>query len=136
IGVSGFTPDPGQSWGVSFVSARAMATTLGKLVNGEILDAPTRQLAIKLLDSVTPSQRWGITAGADVEAGDHVAIKNGWYPGDEGWRVNSVGIVRPASGDPYAIAVVTDGRPSWDEGIATIEGIARPVRQAFAAGNS
>jgi hypothetical protein len=112
IGVSGFTPDPGLSWGVSFASARAMATALAKLVGGEILDEPSRALAFKLLDAVIPEQRWGITAGVDPQ--DAVDTKNGWYPGEEGWRVNSVGVVRPRGGDPYAIAVMTDGRASCD----------------------
>lgn len=131
IGVSGFTPDPATSWGVSFVSARAMATALGKLLDGTILDETSRALAIKLLESVVPSQRWGVTAATEAGSGDRVGVKNGWYPGDEGWRVNSAGIVRPTGGTPYAIAVVTDGRPSWQEGIDTIEGIAGPINGAL-----
>lgn len=127
VGVTGFTPDPATSWGVSFVSARAMATILGKLAGDEILDAPSRALAIRMLEGVVPSQRWGMTAGTDVARGDRVGLKNGWYPGEEGWRVNSVGIVRPSAGAAYVIAIVTDGRPSMREGIATIEGIAERV---------
>ena len=132
IGVVGFTPDPGTSWGVSFVSARAMATALGKLLSGDILDEPSRALALRLLDSVIPSQRWGISANTDSASGDHVGVKDGWYPGEEGWRVNSVGVVRPRGGaDPYAIAIVSDGRSSWQEGIDTIEGIAGPINAAL-----
>ena len=130
VGVSGFTPDPGTSWGVSFVSARAMATILAKLVSGAILDAPSRALALRLMESVVPEQRWGVDAGTDASAAQ-VALKNGWYPGDEGWRVNSVGIVRPKAGDAYAIAIVSDGRASWREGIDTIEGIAGPLNAAL-----
>jgi hypothetical protein len=129
VGVSGFTPDPGTSWGVSFASARAMATVLGKVIAGEILDEPSRALALRLLDGVIASQRWGIPTGTDA-AGDRVGVKNGWYPGEEGWRVNSVGVVRPSGGTPYAIAVMTDGRVSWREGIETIEGIAAKVHPA------
>jgi hypothetical protein len=129
VGVTGFTPDPGTSWGVSFASARAMATVLGKLIGGEILDEPSRALAFRLLDAVVAPQRWGVTAGTDA-AVDLVGVKNGWYPGEEGWRVNSVGVVRPRSGSPYAIAVMTDGRVSWREGIETIEGIAEKVNAA------
>jgi beta-lactamase class A len=127
VGVGGFTPDPGMSWGASFASARAMATILGKLLNGEILDAPSRALAIRMLGAVVPEQRWGVTAGTDVASGDRVALKNGWYPGEEGWRVNSTGIVWPRTGDAYAIAIVTGGRVSWQEGIETIEGVAAPL---------
>jgi len=127
VGVGGFTPDPGTSWGVSYASARAMAAILGKLLNGELLDAPSRALATSMLGAVVPEQRWGVTAGTDAASGDRVALKNGWYPGDEGWRVNSVGIVWPRAGDAYAIAIVTGGRVSWQEGITTIEGIAAPL---------
>jgi beta-lactamase class A len=127
VGVAGFTPDPGTSWGASFASARAMAAVLGKLLSGEILDAPSRSLAIRMLGAIVPEQRWGITAGTDAANGDRVALKNGWYPGEEGWRVNSTGIIWPRAGDAYAIAVVTSGRVSWQEGIETIEGIAAPL---------
>lgn len=134
VGVTGFTPDPGTSWGVSFVSARAMATLLGKLIGEEILDAPSRALALRMLEGVIPPQRWGVAAGTDAATGDRVGIKNGWYPGEEGWRVNSVGVVRPSAGPAYVIAIVTDARPSMSEGIATIESIAaqvnRQMRQA------
>ena len=126
IGVTGFTPDPGSSWGVSFVSARAMATVLGKLLAGDILDPASRALALRMLDGVIPEQRWGVTAGLDA-ATDQVGLKNGWYPGDEGWRVNSVGIIRPKAGAPYAIAIVTDARPTWREGIEAIESISAQV---------
>jgi len=108
-----------------------MAAILGKLLNGEILDAPSRALALRMLDAVVPEQRWGVSAGTDVASGDRVELKNGWYPGEEGWRVNSVGIVQPRAGDPYAIAIVTGGRVSWQEGIDTIEGIAAPLNAAM-----
>lgn len=127
VGVGGFTPDPGTSWGASFASARAMGMIFGKLLNAEILDAPSRALAIRMLGAVVPEQRWGVTAGTDVASGDRVALKNGWYPGEEGWRVNSTGIVWPRAGDAYAIAILTDGRVSWQEGIETIEGVAAPL---------
>ncbi len=132
-GVEGITPDAGTSWGVTFASARGMAVVLGKLASGAILDAPSRALAMRMLESVVPAQRWGITAGTATEAGDRVGLKNGWYPGNEGWRVNSVGIVTPRTGSPYAIAIVTDARPSWNEGIETIEGIAKLLNAAIRA---
>ena len=131
IGVDGITPDGGTSWGVTFASARGMALVLGKLASGALLDASSSALAMRLLQSVIPAQRWGITAGTDP--GDVVGVKNGWYPGTEGWRVNSVGIVTPPRSAPYAIAIVTDSRPTWNEGIETIEGIAKLVNAAIRA---
>ena len=133
VGVGGITPDAGTSWGVTFASARAMALVLGKLAGGALLDAQSSALAMRMLESVIPQQRWGITAGTSAESGDRVGVKDGWYPGSEGWRVNSVGIVTPRTGPPYAIAIVTDERPSWSEGIETIEGIARLLNAAIKA---
>jgi len=129
IGVAGFTPDAGTAWGASFVSARALASVLGKLLGGDILDAPSRALALRLLDGVVAEQRWGATAGTASD--DAVGVKDGWYPGEEGWRVNSVALVRPRSGAAYATAIVTGGRASWREGIETIEGIAAPINAAL-----
>src|SRR2546423_10576728 len=92
VGVAGFTPDPATSWGASFASARAMAAILGKLLSGEILDAPSRALALRMLDAVVPEQRWGVSAGIDAGGGDRGDLQNGWYSGGEGWRVKSVGV--------------------------------------------
>ncbi len=60
-----------------------------------------------------------------------IGLKNGWYPGDEGWRVSSVGVVRPKGRSPYAIAIMTDARESWREGIELIEGVAEKVNSAL-----
>ncbi|HEX6061517.1 MAG TPA: serine hydrolase [Candidatus Limnocylindria bacterium] len=133
VGVGGITPDGGTSWGVTFASARGMAIVLGKLASGALLDAAGSALAVYMLESVIPAQRWGMTAGTAADSGDRVGVKNGWYPGSEGWRVNSVGIVMPRDGSPYAVAIVTDSRPSWDEGIATIEGIAKLLNEGIKA---
>jgi hypothetical protein len=82
-----------------------------------------------MLDGVVAEQRWGATAG--TASADAVGVKDGWYPGEEGWRVNSVAVVRPRGGADYAIAIVTGGRVSWQEGIETIEGIAAPINTAL-----
>src|SRR5439155_296508 len=47
VGVSGFTPDPGTSWGASFASARAMAAVLGALLPASLRRFPGR-LALEL----------------------------------------------------------------------------------------
>jgi beta-lactamase class A len=132
VGVSGITPDTGTSWGVTFASAHGMALVLGKLASGALLDTAGSALAMRMLESVISAQRWGITAGTAAES-DRVGVKNGWYPGSEGWRVNSVGIVTPRTGSPYAIAIVTDARPTWEEGIETIEKLAVLLNTAIRA---
>src|SRR2546430_13806228 len=77
VGVAGFTPDPGTSWGASFASARAMAAILGKLLNGDILDPPSRALAFRMLDAVVPEQRWGVSAGPAPARGERGGARDG-----------------------------------------------------------
>jgi hypothetical protein len=82
-----------------------------------------------MLQSVIAEQRWGIPAGADSSGSEIVGVKDGWYPDDAGWRVNSVGFISPLSSgeEPYAIAVMTNLQTSQEYGIVTIEGLAEPV---------
>src|SRR5438045_6784622 len=49
VGVAGFTPDPGTSWGASVASARTMAAITGKLVRAEVFDAPSRATALRMV---------------------------------------------------------------------------------------
>jgi hypothetical protein len=46
--------------------------------------------------------------------------------------VNSLGFVVSADGrEYYTIAVLTNLQPTWDIGIATIEGVAERVRESW-----
>jgi hypothetical protein len=139
IGVTGIEPYIGPYWGTTTASARATALVLAKLAFGDILDQPSRAFALDLLRRVVPSQRWGVSAGAEGAGSrrDIVALKNGWYPAEEGWRVNSAGVITPmdTNESPYAIAVMTNRQPSWAYGIATIEGTASRLRAALPDGH-
>jgi hypothetical protein len=130
IGLSGFAFSEDAAWGESLAPPNAVAMLLAKLAAGEILTEPFREQALSLMSEVVPAQRWGIPAGVgDEVAGDtFIGVKNGWYPGDEGWRVNSAAVV--LSSDPetgYAMAVMTDGQPTMGYGIQTIEQLAAAV---------
>jgi hypothetical protein len=86
------------------------------------------------LQKVTPGQRWGITAGTESgeRANAAVGLKNGWYPADSGWRINSIGfIVSRDAQQYYSIAVLTNDQPSRSYGIDTIEGVAREIRASL-----
>jgi hypothetical protein len=109
-----------------------LALLLAKLELGEILNPALRSLAIDLLQSVDPSQQWGITAPVSDQGldGAEVALKNGWWWVESGWWVNSAGIVVPDDGTPaYAIAILTSEQPSWSYGIETIEEVAAMIHQ-------
>jgi hypothetical protein len=135
IGETGVRPYSGPFWGTSTASPSSLATILARATFGDLLNSDHRTLLLNLLQRVTPSQRWGVTAGLEGEggsAGALVGVKDGWYPAEAGWRVNSIGFVVRADGQRYyTIAVLTNGQPSWNYGIATIEGAARQVNAAL-----
>jgi hypothetical protein len=80
--------------------------------------------------SVTPSQKWGVSAGAAGSA--TVELKNGWLPrATHGWRVHSMGHVKGAGRD-YAIAVMTQDNSTMGYGVSTVEGVSRVVWSALA----
>jgi hypothetical protein len=110
-----------------------MADLMARLAYGEIVNPAHRAVALALLTSVTPEQRWGVPAGADDSGREIVGVKDGWYPDEAGWRVNSVGFISPIEpgAEPYAIAVMTNFQSTQEAGIETIEGAALPVYQAL-----
>jgi hypothetical protein len=133
LGADGITPYMGDYWGTSTASARGIATLMGRIAFGEAVNETHRAVALAMLTSVVPDQRWGVPAGADGSGNEIVGVKDGWYPDDAGWRVNSVGFISPLSADqePYAIAVMTNYQTSMEYGIETIEGLALPVYEAL-----
>jgi hypothetical protein len=81
--------------------------------------------------NVIPFDHWGVSGGLGPTA--VVALKNGWLPLEGGdWQVNSIGQV-VGSGRHYLIAVMTNGDPTEDFGIATIERISAAAWQALRA---
>ncbi len=93
-----------------------------------------RATAWRYMSHVTPTQRWGITAG--LPRGWTVAQKNGFYPmPGNGWRVGSTGFARaPGSTQGYAITVMTDRDPNQFRGIRIVERVARRVAAALTVG--
>jgi len=113
---------PAQAWGLTTTTAADQITLVDHLVqpNG-LLDGPSRAYALDLMEHVTPSQAWGVSAG--VGPGATVALKNGWLPVSSGWAVNSIGWISGA-GRSYILAVLTADQPTEATGIATISQIA------------
>jgi len=130
IGVAGIKPDDFGTWGESLASPEAVALLYARLIEGDLLDERTRDTALDLLSHVDPSQRWGVTAGLpdELAASWIVGVKDGWYPAETGWWVNSAGLFLPGDGTPgYTIAIMTDAQPGLEYGIETIETIARLI---------
>lgn len=120
-----------QDWGDSKMSAESAARLLGKLLNGEILNAPNRALAMQLMSSVDPVQDWGAVVAGEFEG--QTGVKNGWYPEPAGWVLGSVGYVVPDDGPTYTIAVFTSGWLYFHEGVNSLEGIAGLISTAFSS---
>jgi hypothetical protein len=133
MGLVATKPDPAGAWGESRSTPKEVALLLAKLANGEILDPPSRNLALDLMSQVAPDQTWGVTAGVLTDRLQQtlIAIKNGWYPAPDGWWVDSAGLILPGNDQPaYTIAVLTQQQPSLEYGVATIEGVAMQINAA------
>jgi beta-lactamase class A len=114
-------------WGLTQVTAHDEMLLLKLLARpNSVLTAASRAYQLGLMARVISSQRWGTPAGAP--SGVTVHVKNGWLPDGSGWHVNSIGAF---TGDDrnYLIAVLTDENESEQEGIDTIEAVARVVHR-------
>ncbi len=124
LGIKESELDSAGFWGDSRFSPADLALFLSKLARGDVLDPPLRDLSLDLMANVDPSQAWGVTAGIPprLQGAITVGVKNGWYPRDDGWVVNSGGII--SAGDRsrgYSIVVMTSGQPTMEDGIGIIE---------------
>ena len=124
---------PGGYWGLTQITAHDEMLLLRLLVTrNRVLDPASRRYALGLMAQVTPSQRWGVPAGAPARLTVHV--KNGWLPlPDHGWRVHSIGCFTARRGD-YSIVVLTQNNPTMASGIRTIETIARAIHHELNPG--
>ncbi len=67
----------GSHWLSSTTTAQDMARLMAKLGNCTILTPDLCDYALTVMRGVTPSQRWGVSAG--VPLGGSIALKNGWF---------------------------------------------------------
>lgn len=109
--IEAFRTDAGSGgyWGAT----RTTALDQLRIVNAAIypnehLSQQKSDFARELMREVIPGQQWGISGGVPAEA--TIEIKNGWYPHDAGWTMNSIGHVSAANVD-YTIAILTTGNP-------------------------
>ena len=117
-----------ESWGLTRTSAADQVRLVTALALGTpVLDRSRCAYVLDLMAAVTADQRWGI--GSVALPGDRVAVKNGWldYSGDDGrWTVNSVGRIT-GGGRDLAVAVLSTGHATLDEGIRAVERAAATV---------
>jgi beta-lactamase class A len=117
-------------WGLTTTTPTDQIALLRELAGpGPLLTGTERRYAVSLMESVAPSQRWGVSGGVPPQA--TVALKNGWLPLDQAatdWQVNSVGWV-VGLGRDYLMAVLTTANPSEQYGIDTIDALSAAIWQ-------
>jgi len=109
-------------WGHSMTKPRAVVALLEEVLDADH-DTPY-ELLQDAMSRVVPEQRWGVSALADE--GSKVQEKVGWVEDPGGWVVNSSGRVL-VDDAPVLISVMTDRNATLEDGIATIEKVARLV---------
>jgi len=129
-GVTGFQMPPDEQWGDMAASAIDVANLVRLVVDDQSpLRADDRAFVLSLMEAVVTDQRWGISAGVDLggAAGSRLAIKNGWYPEDEIWRLNSAGAFVFDGSTDFVVVVLSDGSSDFYRGVRVIEEIAAEV---------
>jgi hypothetical protein len=120
-------PENHDEWGTMRASAIDVGLLLSQLYQGWLLDPAGSALALDLLANVIEEQAWGVGIARQESGIIRTYFKNGWYPEEEGWIVNSAGIVAGPSGN-YVIVLLTDQQPTMEGGIEYIEAAVRFVR--------
>lgn len=130
LGLEHTVPFP-TVWGATQTCAADQVKLLAVLAGADAgagekpaLSASQRAKVLRLMETVTPEQRWGV--GAAALKGDKVANKNGWTPvryQGSGWAVHSVGRIT-GHGHDFLVAVFSAEQPSMGTGVRTVEGLA------------
>jgi beta-lactamase class A len=113
------------SWGLTVTSAPDNVILMNRFAYpNTVLSNSSRAYGLSLMDSITPSQDWGVSAGPPAGS---VQLKNGWLPRTDGWHVNSIGF-SSSGATPYSIAILTHSTSgSMATQVATIEGASRII---------
>jgi hypothetical protein len=107
-------------WGNAQLSAADQARYFFEM--DSLLPARFRHFADHLLSHITGYESWGIPAVARPR-GWTAYFKGGWRGTERGQLVHQIARLRKPL-DRVAIAVMTDGDPSMEYGIETIQGVA------------
>ncbi|MFH8366443.1 serine hydrolase [Streptomyces sp. NPDC018031] len=118
-------------WGLTRINARDEQRLMDLLTApNTVLSPNARAYILKLMNKVVSSQRWGTPAGAPATA--RIQVKNGWLSrSTHGWRVHSVGAFT-GNGHDYSITVLTHDNRTMNDGVATIQAVARVIHKDLA----
>jgi hypothetical protein len=128
-GMTETTLGPGIYWGLTQVDAHDEMRLLRLLVTrNTVLDPAAQNYVLRLMADVTPSQRWGVPAGAPADVTVHV--KNGWLPDPDLWVINSIGDFTGRY-DDASIVILTEENPSMSYGIDTVQAAAEAINHGL-----
>jgi hypothetical protein len=125
---------PSGYWGLTRITAHDELILLRHLLQpNPVLTKAARRYELHLMARVIPAQRWGVPAGAPEDFTVHV--KNGWapLPPVPGWFVNSIGCLTRADRN-YSVVVLTQGNPTMEYGVATVEDVAEVINRGLNPG--
>ncbi|MGP3983422.1 serine hydrolase [Streptomyces sp. KR80] len=127
-GMTQTVPGSGGYWGLTQITARDEQRLLDLVTSkNTVLSENSRAYILKLMNQVISAQRWGTPAGAPSTAKIHV--KNGWLSrSTHGWRVHSIGAFT-GNGHQYTITVLTHDNSTMNDGVATIQAVARAIHK-------
>jgi hypothetical protein len=114
-GMTGFREDP--VWGMSTSSPRDQTRLWIRI--DRLVPRRHRGYAMRLLETVTPAQRWGI--GEVAPAGWTLAFKGGWGSGSGAVEHQSALLTRGE--DRLAVSVMTTASPSHAYAERTLRGV-------------
>ena len=113
-----FTASP--AWGDSTITAGDYARLFGEL--DRLAGGDRRDYVRHLLSNITPEQSWGFRRARAI-AGKSSSRAAG-RPTTSGQLVHQAALVEHGD-ERLAVTVLSDGNPSFDYGVETVEGVAR-----------
>jgi Beta-lactamase enzyme family len=112
-------------WASSEITAADMARLFARMPR--LLPRRFRRAGLGMLAGVVEDQRWGIPEVAEPRW--RVFFKGGWRTTGVGKLVHQAALLR-RGGRRIAIAVLTDGQPSHEYAVGTVQGTARRLLRA------
>ncbi|MEU3959162.1 serine hydrolase [Streptomyces buecherae] len=127
-GMTKTVPGSGGYWGLTQITARDEQRLLHLVMTrNTVLTDASRSYVRKLMNQVVAAQRWGTPAGAP--SGTRIHVKNGWLSrATHGWRVHSIGAFSK-DGKDYTITVLSHDNRTMQDGVNTIQAVARAVHK-------
>jgi len=122
------------NWGATLTTPYDELALLRTIVlPNNVLNEADRRYEMSLMEHVVNSQRFGVGQGAPASA--LVGLKNGWFPYDSGWGINSAGFVLMGNTE-YLIALQTANNPNEAYGRDTVSHLATLLWRAQWAASS